>query len=77
MKIGFQKLKNKIQWYIEQQDLDALLAVYENKGVLAKSASVLKGVRKDEFENWIIRTLNINNNNNFIEVIKNKLPVLG
>lgn len=70
------EIKNKIQWYIEQQDLDALLAVYENKGVLAKSASVLKGVRKDEFENWIIRTLNINNNN-FIEVIKNKLPVLG
>lgn len=70
------KIRNKIQGCIEQQDLDELLTIYENKGLLAKSASILKGVRKDEFENWIIRVLN-NKDNNLINVIKNKLPVLN
>lgn len=70
------EIKNEIQRCIEQQDLDKLLTIYDNKGLLAKSACVLKGMRnKHEFESWIMRTLK-GRNKDFIDAIRQKLPIL-
>ncbi|XIE85108.1 DUF4435 domain-containing protein [Neisseria meningitidis] len=69
------EIKNEIQRCIEQQDLDKLLTIYDNKGLLAKSACVLKGMRnKHEFESWIMRTLK-GRNKDFIDAIRQKLPI--
>lgn len=70
------EIKNEIQRCIKQQDLDKLLTIYDNKGLLAKSACVLKGMRnKHEFESWIMRTLK-GRNKDFIDAIRQKLPIL-
>jgi ABC-type branched-subunit amino acid transport system ATPase component len=38
-------------------DLPALLAEYDNKGMLADAATHLKNMRKADFENWLVRVL--------------------
>ena len=35
-------MRNEIQACINNEDIDGLLCIYENKGLLAKTASILK-----------------------------------
>ena len=69
------EMKNKIQKCIDNQDIDELLCIYENKGLLAKTASILKNARKPDFENWLMRQMQVPNSS-LLQAIKAVLPEL-
>lgn len=48
---------DKINKAIGAGDLAELLALIDNKGMLADAASCLKNTRRDEFEAWLVRSL--------------------
>ena len=69
------EMKNEIQKCIDNQDIDELLCIYENKGLLAKTASILKNARKPDFENWLMRQMQVPNSS-LLQAIKAVLPEL-
>lgn len=69
------EIKSRINSCFENNNLDELLTIYENKGLLAQTSSALKDTRKNNFENWLIRQLNARNNK-LIQAIMRKLPNL-
>ncbi len=68
--------KKKIVDAIEAEDLSDLLAVYDNKGLLALAASHLKSSRKDAFEDWLIRVLNNGSEVALVAGLRELLPAL-
>lgn len=70
------EMKNEIQKYIDNQDIDELLCIYENKGLVAKTASILKNARKSDFENWLMRQMQVPNSS-LLQAIKAVLPELN
>ena len=52
-----QTRRDRIQNAINGRDLTSLLALYDNKGVLAVAASKLRNTPKDAFEGWLTRIL--------------------
>lgn len=68
------KVKELISNHISDNNIDDLLKVYENKGLLAKTASLLRQTYKESFEDWLIRQLR--NNGSLLQAIKEKLPKL-
>lgn len=49
--------RNKIAAAVARRDLPALLALVDNKGMLAKAASRLRNTRREAFEAWLVRLL--------------------
>lgn len=47
----------EIKSAIEADDLTKLLEYYENKGLLAHLSSHLRNQRKDQFEDWVVRSM--------------------
>lgn len=70
------EMKDEIQGCINNQDIDRLLYVYENKGLLNETALILKSTRKPDFEDWLMRQLKVPNNS-LLQVIKAVLPELS
>ena len=70
------EMRNEIQAYINDKDIDGLLCIYENKGLLAKTASILKNARKPDFENWLMRQMQVPNSS-LLQAIKAVLPELS
>ena len=70
------EMRNEIQAYINDEDIDGLLCIYENKGLLAKTASILAGTSKSNFEDWLMRQMR-STNNSLLQVIKSILPELS
>lgn len=70
------EMRNEIQAYINDEDIDGLLCIYENKGLLAKTASILKNARKPDFENWLMRQMQVPNSS-LLQAIKAVLPELS
>ncbi len=70
------EMKNEIQKCIDNQDIDELLCIYENKGLLAKTASILAGTSKSNFKDWLMRQMR-STNNSLLQVIKSILPELN
>ena len=70
------EMRNEIQACINNEDIDGLLCIYENKGLLAKTASILKNARKPDFENWLIRQMQVPNSS-LLQAIKVVLPELS
>lgn len=68
------KVKELISNHISDNNIDDLLKVYENKGLLAKTTSLLRQTYKESFEDWLIRQLR--NNGSLLQAIKEKLPKL-
>lgn len=69
-------LKREIQQCLFENDIDKLLEFYENKGLLSKTASLLRGTNnKNKFEQWLIRQLKIQDSN-LLQVLKQTLPSL-
>jgi len=66
--------KDKINSAISERNLDALLSIYDNKGLLAIASSHLRNTRRAEFENWLIRIINNGQAPNVIATIKGLLP---
>ncbi|MFZ7143671.1 AAA family ATPase, partial [Avibacterium avium] len=65
----------KIQECLDSENIDELLTIYENKGLLSKTASLLKSTRKDEFEKWLMRKLK-EKDSSLLQAIKQVLPSL-
>lgn len=68
-------LKREIQQYLSDNDIDKLLKLYENKGLLSETARLLRGTKKDNFEQWLMRQLKIRDSN-LLQVLKKTLPSL-
>ena len=51
------KARDCIQTAIRTRDLPALLAIYDNKGLMALAAKHLKNTRQKDFESWLTRVL--------------------
>ncbi|UXN37464.1 AAA family ATPase [Avibacterium paragallinarum] len=68
-------MKCKIQECLDSENIDELLTIYENKGLLSKTASLLKSTRKDEFEKWLMRKLK-EKDSSLLQAIKQVLPSL-
>ena len=69
------EMRNEIQACINNEDIDGLLCIYENKGLLVKTASILKNARKPDFENWLMRQMQVPNSS-LLQAIKAVLPEL-
>lgn len=67
------EMKDEIQGCINNQDIDRLLYIYENKGLLNETALILKSTRKPDFENWLMRQLKVPNSS-ILQAIKAVLP---
>ena len=70
------EMKDEIQGCINNQDIDRLLYVYENKGLLNETALILKSTRKPDFENWLMRQMQVPNSS-LLQAIKAVLPELS
>lgn len=70
------EMKNEIQKCIDNQDIDELLCIYENKGLLAKTASILASTSKSNFEDRLMRQMRVPNSN-LLQAIKAVLPELN
>lgn len=71
------EMKTEIETCLNKNDIDSLLRIYENKGLLAQTAHVLKDVpKKDAFKDWLIRRLKISDSH-LLKVIKDILPNLS
>lgn len=64
----------RINQAIENKDLELLLSIYDNKGMMALAAAHLKGCRRKDFENWLVRVLRNNNVQGLIATIQEILP---
>lgn len=69
------EMRNEIQACINNEDIDGLLYIYENKGLLAKTASILMGTSKSNFEGLLMRQLKAPNNS-LLQAVKSVLPEL-
>ena len=70
------EMRNEIQACINNEDIDGLLCIYENKGLLAKTASILAGTSKSNFEDWLMRQMQVPNSS-LLQAIKAILPELS
>lgn len=70
------EMRDEIQECIKNEDIDRLLCIYENKGLLAKTASILVSTSKSNFEGWLMRQLKVPNNS-LLQAIKSVLPELN
>ena len=70
------EMRDEIQECIKNEDIDRLLCIYENKGLLAKTASILASTSKSNFEGWLMRQLKVPNNS-LLQAIKSVLPELN
>ena len=70
------EMKNEIQKCIDNQDIDELLCIYENKGLLAKTASILMCTSKSNFKDWLILQMRVPNSS-LLQSIKAVLPELS
>ena len=70
------EMKNEIQKCIDNQDIDELLCIYENKGLVAKTASILAGTSKSNFEDRLMRQMRVPNSS-LLQAIKSVLPELN
>lgn len=70
------EMKNEIQKCIDNQDIDELLCIYENKGLLAKTASILLCTSKSNFKDWLMLQMRVPNSS-LLQSIKAVLPELS
>ena len=69
-------VEDEIESSIRADDLPALLAFYENKGLLAQAARHLKDTKREPFKDWIERILRKNPPPELTKAISDALPDL-
>ena len=62
---------------IEEKDLEALLRIYDDKGLFALAAAHLTGRSLKQFESWLTRTLASDNASDIKLAIREKLPEIA
>jgi ABC-type cobalamin/Fe3+-siderophores transport system ATPase subunit/D-ribose pyranose/furanose isomerase RbsD len=68
--------KKTIEEAIEHKNIDTLLAIYDNKQLVALAAKHLKGSTSAKFQAWIMRVLRNNDSPKIVEAFRNVLPTL-
>ncbi|MCH4023125.1 MAG: ATP-binding protein [Acetobacter sp.] len=71
-----ERFKVEIRQAIERRDLSRLLALYDNKGLMALAASKLKSCRQKDFESWLTRVLRSRTAPGVVEAIARHLPTM-
>lgn len=72
-----EEAKKKIEDALENNDLQGLLTIYDNKKLLALAATHLRRSKKDDFKLWIIRMLKDETRaSELAEALKAVLPVV-
>lgn len=66
--------RHRIEDAIAKRDLPALLANYDNKGLMALAASHLKACRLIDFESWLTRVLQNRSQPEIVSAIQSILP---
>lgn len=69
-----QDRRNRIQNAVKAADLLVVLALYDNKGILAATASRLKNTPKDAFEGWLARILASDKAPKLVDTVRAALP---
>lgn len=69
--------RSKLSSAIDSRNLEDLLSVFDNKGMLAKSASRLKGTGKAQFESWLVRILTNDPNGGVVNALRTVLPTIN
>jgi ABC-type cobalamin/Fe3+-siderophores transport system ATPase subunit len=67
-------VRSSINTAIEQKDLEALLRIYDDKGLFALAALHLTGRSLRKFESWLTRTLGNNQASDLKLAVSEKLP---
>ena len=62
---------------IEQQDLEALLKIYDNKGLFALAANHLTNRSSKQFESWFTRTMAVDQATDLKQAVKDELPEIA
>lgn len=70
------EMRDEIQECIKNEDIDRLLCIYENKGLLAKTASILLCTSKSNFKDWLMLQMRVPNSS-LLQSIKAVLPELS
>lgn len=69
--------KGKIRSSIDDNDISALMEIYDGKGALMNiAATCLKQQKKQDFESWITRSLRKNEESELVDAITSLLPQL-
>jgi ABC-type branched-subunit amino acid transport system ATPase component len=66
--------QQRLEQAVTNRDINALLSMYDNKGMLASASKHLRQTTKDKFEAWIVRMLRGNLTPNLVAAIKAALP---
>ncbi|WP_298046322.1 AAA family ATPase [uncultured Cardiobacterium sp.] len=69
------EIRDKLNECFKNKDLDGLLQIYENKGLLSQTASLLKDTRRKKFEEWLMRQLKTKDSE-LLKELKNNLPTI-
>jgi energy-coupling factor transporter ATP-binding protein EcfA2 len=64
----------RIEDAMQQRDLPKLLANYDNKGLMIEAARHLKGMKKSDFESWLLRVLRNDSAPAVVHAIRDCLP---
>ena len=68
---------SKIEQAVNDKNLELLLSIYDNKGLIALAATHLKNCRRSDFENWLVRVLRNNKVQGLSDSIQEILPVIN
>lgn len=71
-----ERFKGEIRQAIAERNLSRLLALYDNKGLMALAASKLKSCRQKDFESWLTRVLRNRTAPGVVEAIVRHLPTM-
>lgn len=71
-----ERFKDEVRQAIGERDLSRLLALYDNKGLMAFAASKLKSCRQKDFESWLTRTLRNRTAPGVVEAVVRHLPIM-
>ena len=69
--------KIRIETAIQNKDLPMLLAIYDNKGLMALAAKHLKKSKMQDFESWLTRVLRNNKVPALTEAMRQSLPTIS
>ena len=69
-------MRDRIETAVEKGDLEALLANFDNKALLALAAKHLKNTSKTAFESWLTRALRDPKAEQLKAVLDRVLPTL-
>lgn len=75
--VAYTDMKQRLEKHIQDRDLPALLAVYDNKGLLAEAASILRLKRKSDLQDLTTRLLSGSAGGNLRDALVAAMPKIA